>query len=215
MRLFKQLWLVISISVFLFNAQPLSSANKVKQDPTVGFNLKDIEVFTLNGKSTKLSKLWQEKPVLIITGSLSCPFTRKSLKPSYKLVEKFSDDFHIAMLYVIEAHPKGDISPYSGDEWIPRENFRDNILIAQPRNLSERTDRANELNQLLNLKLPVFIDDMENQNWTALGKFPNAGILINTQGQVIYKQKKFKARIMAKKMKTYIKTGAILAKNRN
>ena len=212
MQLIKNTWLALMTSVLLFNSQTLMSAKKLKQDPRVGFKLEEFQVFTLEGKKAKLASLWQEKPVLLITGSLSCPFTRKSMKPSYKLVEKFSDEYHIALLYVVDAHPKGDDSPYSGNEWIPRENFRDNILIPQPKNLTQRTDRANQLNELLKLKMPILVDNMENQNWSALGKFPNAGILIDTTGQVIYKQKKFKARLMAKIMKTYIKTGTIKGK---
>ncbi len=187
-------------------------ADKIFQDPRVGFVIEHTEVHGLDGKKVNLTELWKEKPVLLITGSLSCPFTRQSLKPSHKLVRRFGSDFHIVMLYVVDAHPKGDVSPYSNEEWIPRDNFKDKLLFPQPKTMSERTDRANQLNRLLDLKVPVLIDDMENPLWSELGRFPNAGILIDKTGEVIFKQKKFKARAMAKQMSHYLKTGKVKTK---
>jgi len=185
------------------------SANKLKYDSSVGFQLEENVVYDLDGNLAKLSDLWKEKPVLLITGSLSCPFTRKSLKQGNKLFSKFKDDINFAVVYVIDAHPKGDNSPYSGDEWIPRANFKDNILIPQPKGQSERNTRAVELKKLLGLNIPVIVDGMDNLNWKSLGKFPNAGILIDKNGKVIYKQKKFKASLMAKKLKNYLSTGSV------
>ena len=171
---------------------------QLKHDPSVGYKLSETEIFTLDGKKVSFLGLWKEKPLLLITASLSCPFSRNSLKLGNKFSEKVSDQVSIAIVYVIDAHPKGNDSPYSGDEWIPRENFRDNILIPQPKTQSERAGRAEQLQVLLGLTTTLLVDNMNNLNWQALGRYPNAAVLIDTTGKVIYKQKRFKAKPMFK-----------------
>ncbi len=194
---------LLLIVATLFWVADVDARKKLKQNLGVDYQFQETQVYTLDGKKSKLSELWKEKPVLLITGSLSCPPTRHSLGATTKLMKKFEGKINIALLYVIDAHPKGDISPYSGDEWIPRENFADNILIPQPKELSQRNDRAKELNMLLGLEVPVLVDNMDNLNWKNLGKLPNAGILIDTNGKVIAKQKWFKANKMAKRLNKY------------
>src|SRR5262245_45885346 len=42
-----------------------------------GQTVPDLEVVTLDGTPTRLSKLWQEKPTLLVTASLTCPRARE------------------------------------------------------------------------------------------------------------------------------------------
>lgn len=188
----------------LFIIGDLAASDRLKFNMETGYQLSEYQVYTLDGEKSRLADLWKEKPVLLITGSLSCPPTRKSLNHTSKLISKFKDRLNIAILYVIDAHPKGDPSPYSGKEWIPKENYTDKILIPQPKEQSQRNERANELNKLLGLEVPVLVDNMDNLNWKNLGQMPNAGILIDTNGKIIAKQKWFKAKKMARRIENYL-----------
>jgi iodothyronine deiodinase-like protein len=180
-----------------------ATAKKIKPNLAIGYSLEESNVYTLDGKKRGLSNLWRDKPLLLITGSLSCPPTRKSVGGSHRLQAEFGDRMNVAVLYVIDAHPKGDISPYSGEEWVPKENFKEDVLIRQPVSQQQRTKRAKELDQLLGIKVPVLIDNMDNVNWKQLGRLPNAAIFIDTNGKVIAKQKWFNADKMKKKLTKY------------
>ena len=48
-----------------------------KQGVLAGQPIPDLEVVTLEGKPTRLSTLWQEKPTLLVTASLTCGRARE------------------------------------------------------------------------------------------------------------------------------------------
>ena len=91
----------------------------------VGEQLPDLPLYTLDGQKTSLHALcsWRD-PTLLLTSSYSCPKSRKSYPDAAKLAEKFKDSIQTEFIYVIEAHPKGDPSPYTGAEDLTTENLR-------------------------------------------------------------------------------------------
>ena len=60
-----------------------------------------------------MSKLWQEKPTLLVTASLTW-VARVNAEPWVEeLSKKYRDRINVAVLYTIEAHPVTDPSPYA------------------------------------------------------------------------------------------------------
>lgn len=152
-------------------------------DPAPDFNLS-----TWDGKNIQASMLWHEKPLLLVTGSYTCPVFREKVSPLQKVASEFKDRIHVIVLYVQEAHPKGDISPYSGREWVTPQNEREGILIPQPKSMEERVTHVRECVQRMNLTVPVVIDTMDNAVWSAYGSAPNCAYLINTDGKIVAQQ---------------------------
>ena len=170
----------------------LSSSLVVAQDGIgVGTQVPDIDVYDLSGKAVRLSSLWADKPVLLVTGSLTCPPSRRTLPDTRAILDEYKKRLNVAVLYVIDAHPKGDLSPYSGEEWVTKTNIEEGILIRQPRNQDERISRAVELQELLGLSAPIMVDNMDNIGWESIGNRPNSATLISKDGIVLEHQKWF------------------------
>ena len=170
----------------------LSSSLVVAQDWIgVGTQVPDIDVYDLSGKAVRLSSLWADKPVLLVTGSLTCPPSRRTLPDTRAILDEYKKRLNVAVLYVIDAHPKGDLSPYSGEEWVTKTNIEEGILIRQPRNQGERISRAVELQELLGLSAPIMVDNMDNIGWESIGNRPNSATLISKDGIVLEHQKWF------------------------
>ena len=170
----------------------LSSSLVVAQDWIgVGTQVPDIDVYDLSGKAVRLSSLWADKPVLLVTGSLTCPPSRRTLPDTGAILDEYKKRLNVAVLYVIDAHPKGDLSPYSGKEWVTKTNIEEGILIRQPRNQDERISRAVELQELLGLSAPIMVDNMDNIGWESIGNRPNSATLISKDGIVLEHQKWF------------------------
>ena len=148
-----------------------------------GAALADAEVFTPEGEAMPLSSLWAERPALLVTGSMTCPPSRRLNPVTSKLAEEFGDRLNVAVLYIIDAHPSGDLCPYTGTDWVTTTNQEEGVLIRQPRDQEERNSRAGEYRTTLELSVPVLVDNMRNEAWAALGKSPHTAVLVNTSGQ--------------------------------
>ncbi len=160
-----------------------------QQGVQVGQSLDDVAVFTLEGKAAKLALMWKERPALIVTASLTCPVARERCPNLQAILEEFNPEVRVLVLYTIDAHPKGDDSPYSpGREWVTQQNEKTSVLHAQPNTLEERLELARELHERLGGLPSMIVDAMDNKAWQTLGSGPNLAVLVDTDGQVIAKQ---------------------------
>src|SRR5688572_30527366 len=91
-----------------------AGADFEKQGILAGQQVPDLDVVTLDGQPTRLSKLWQEKPTLLVTASLTCGRARSRQPWVTEVAKKYADRLNVAVLYTLEAHPVGDPSPYAG-----------------------------------------------------------------------------------------------------
>jgi len=157
--------------------------SRFMQPVPVGAAIGDAEVFTPDGEPSTLSALWAERPALIIGGSLTCPPSRRLNPATSAIAEHFAGRVRVVVLYVIDAHPDGDLCPYTGTAWPHRANRAEKILIRQPRDQAERCARAREYRDLLRLQVDVVVDNMDNTAWAALGRSPNAAVLVGTDGR--------------------------------
>jgi ankyrin repeat protein len=152
---------------------------------------------SLDGKESSLGHAWAGGTTLLLTSSYTCPKSRLSYPQAAELATRIAGGgIHVAIVYVIEAHPAGDPSPYSGTEEQVSENRRDRILCRQPHTMDDRLKLANEFATRFKAHLPIFVDTMDNLAWSMLGGGPNMGVLVDSNGIVLARQGWFDARSM-------------------
>ena len=173
----------------------------------VGEQLPNLPLYDLDGKAGRLNDVWTNRTaVLLLTSSLTCPKSRSSYPRAEELAAKLGDELPVEIIYVLEAHPKGDPSPYRGYEDVTAENRRDGILCRQPTSLQERLKLANTFKDRLHVKSPIHVDGMDNAVWSALGGGPNMGVLVDDQGLVLARQGWFDAPSVQKAIESIIAT---------
>jgi hypothetical protein len=166
-----------------------SLASQIGRDgPKPGSSAPDFKLQTLDGKTIEGAKLWKEKPLVFITGSYTCPVFRRQTNELDSLVKDFGEKVHFLLLYTVEAHPKGNPSPYSGKEWVTPANQKAGILVPQPTTMEERLKVARDCATSLKLKVPLVIDTLDNATWQAYGRAPNCAYLINKEGKIVAAQ---------------------------
>lgn len=148
-----------------------------------GAPIADASVHTPDGESLRLHDIWNGQPALIVTGSLTCPPSRIFNPALSDLQERFGDRVHVCLLYVIDAHPAGSACPYTGTEWLAEDNEAEQLRVAQPASLEERTALTRRFIDMTGLRVPVYIDGMGNAAWNALGRSPNMAVLVGTDGR--------------------------------
>jgi cytohesin len=159
-----------------------------KKGPQPGDQLPDLSLRTMKGEPQRLSDAWKGGPALLVTSSLTCPKSRSRWPELKTLVEKYDGKLNIVVVYVIEAHPVGSICPYKGVEDITPENERDGILRKQPQTEEDRLELAQEFKRLLRIQAPIYVDNLKDEAWKALGGAPNLALLVNEKGIVVARQ---------------------------
>jgi len=152
----------------------------------------DAAVFRPGGAACTLSSLWRERPALIVTGSLTCPPSRRLNPATGEIADTFAGRLNVVLLYVVDAHPNGDCCPYTGTDWVTATNQEEGVLIRQPRDQDERNRRAAEYQALLGLTVEVVVDNMEDTGWAAVGRAPNTAVLVGTDGRCMHYQTWFR-----------------------
>lgn len=119
-----------------------------------------------DGSSTTLKTLAADKPLVLITGSLSCPMTISSLPLLRELLSNYQSAFSIALVYVREAHP--------GEHY------------AQPDTIGQKLANACLFNELYDLQMPIIVDDLPGSLHHALDTKPNSLHIIGTNGDILF-----------------------------
>lgn len=192
----QQSWILLFVTVLMTahaNAQTSTSKAALRQSigasgPMPGTVAPDFSLTRIDGQTVKLSDLWRQKLTIIMTGSQSCPVFRRQLKSFESLSKEFAAKVNFLIVYTIEAHPKGDSSPYTGKEWVTSENERLGLLIPQPKTMEERMKRASTCVITEKITTSVVVDTMDDKVWKAWGNAPNCAYLIGTDGRVIAAQ---------------------------
>ena len=142
----------------------------------------------LDGREVELSEYIGKLPVVLELGSYTYPIFRQKHKGMEALYAKYGNEATFFVIYVIEAHPHGDICPYTGQEWVTQENKNQGILYSQPVNHAQRLELAKKAQADLGIRIPILIDDMDNSTWRAYGRAPNAAYLIGIDGRIRVRQ---------------------------
>ena len=148
--------------------------NGKRDQPATDFTLKDLD-----GKSTTLSDLLDDKPVLLVGGSYTCPRFQETQSATQSLANRFSDDIHTVAVYTVEAHPKSDPTPYHGKPKPKRFSDRN-----QQETYSARAKSAKDWN--LGKNVTVLVDELDrdfaNPFWCTYGTCPSCSWLIRQDG---------------------------------
>ena len=96
---------------------------------------------------------------------------------------------HFVVVYVIEPHPVGSASPYTGREWPDSTSWDlQGNPVAQPETYEERAGLASQCADDAAITAQILVDEMDNSVWETYGPAPNLAYLIGTNGQVVEAQ---------------------------
>ncbi|MBX3120013.1 MAG: hypothetical protein KF784_13185 [Fimbriimonadaceae bacterium] len=84
-----------------------------------------------------------------------------------------------AVVYIREAHPD--------DGWQVPQNKKDGIVINDPKTEAERRKVAQDFAQQFSIKLPIYIDGMDDAANKAFAAWPDRIYVIDLDGKVAYK----------------------------
>ena len=149
-----------------------------------GQALPRLSLVDRDGAPADLAALQRGRPLILVTGSLTCNVARRQQAAVEDLRRQCGDRATVVMVYTIDAHPKGDPCPYTGAEWVPPDNERDGVLVPQPRTLAARRELARRYATEWCRGTPVLVDTLDDASWQALGEAPNLGLQIDGAGVV-------------------------------
>jgi peroxiredoxin len=173
----------------------------------LGQPLPTLSLVTLDGQPASIQSIQGDRPLVLITASLTCNVARRQQEDVNALREQFGDRIAVVVVYTIDAHPKGDPCPYTHKEWVPEANIKDNVLMPQPVTLDDRVKLAREYSERYCHGTTVLVDTMDNASWIALGEAPNLGLLIDRDGIVRLRQGWFEMKEMEAAIRPLV-TGA-------
>lgn len=153
-----------------------------------GDTVPDFTLYKPNGDSVNLAtELQSGIPVLLVTGNYTCPVFRNRIADINTMAGVYGALLKIYVVYVVEAHPIVDVSPYSGTVWVPSANYSDGVLFQQPDTYGQRKEIIDSLLAHYSINAPILIDGPCNNWWLNYGPSPNNAYLINTNGIVAAK----------------------------
>jgi len=126
-----------------------------------------FELLTTNGERLTNSDVFDDKPVLFVFGSMTCPMTASSAPSVQELYEEFGDRVAFVMLYVREAHP----GEYFG----------------QVETMEEKIEFARALQEFYGIDWTVAADSVDGALHRALDPKPNAAYLANSDGEILFR----------------------------
>lgn len=155
-----------------------------------GQTVDDFILYDQTSVQYQLSQILNSgKPVLLVSGSYSCPAYRYSMDQVLPdIVAIFDTNVVFLIVYQLEAHPVGpDYSPFSDTVFTTNQNYTDGILIPQHRIYADRINRAVQSEAALGSCCPVLLDGPGNEFWSTFGPSPNNAYLITPDGWVYAK----------------------------
>jgi hypothetical protein len=107
------------------------------------------------------------RPLLLVTGSMTCPMTASAMPGLLDLHLEFGDRVDFALLSAREAHP-GENHP-------------------QPKSQAEVRERASELRDFYGVPFAVLVDDVNGSLHRRLDSKPNAAFLFDRAGTLVFR----------------------------
>lgn len=107
------------------------------------------------------------RPLLLVTGSMSCPMTASSMPSVVNLQPEFAEQVDFVLLSAREAHP--------GE------------LLAQPTSELEAREQARRLQEVYGVPFPVVLDDADGTLHRLLDSKPNAAFLFDGDGILVFR----------------------------
>ena len=134
--------------------------------PAPGDSLPAYELPTLDGWSIQIGGR-RERPLLLITGSITCPMTASALPVIDALHAEFGDRVDFVLLNVREAHPGAHFPQAATDE--------------------EKLSHARSLRERYHVPFTVAVDTPDGDLHQRLDGKPNAAFLLDTTGEIVFR----------------------------
>ena len=149
----------------------------------------DFRFYDREGNPLILSNiLKQKKPVLLISGSYTCPAFRFRIPVINQLMRLYGDKINVYVVYTFEAHPFNDEQPYGDYPDADSTNQQERILYRQPRTYGERKSVADSMMKSMEIDVPIIFDGPCNEWSSHFGPASNNAYLIDTNGIIAIKQ---------------------------
>jgi alkylhydroperoxidase family enzyme len=150
------------------------------EGPGVGSKAPEFKLKKVDGSgSIALSSILGQKPLILVTGNFTCGPFRSFYPGVEQLYQKYQGEANFLMVYVREAHPT--------DGWKMESNTKAGVAVKQPLIFDERLTVANQFCTRLKTKIPVVVDDVNDQVGHAYSGMPARLYLIDSNGIVLYK----------------------------
>jgi len=159
-----------------------------KQGPQVGDAMPSARLVDQSGDEVALESLWEGRPAVLVSASLTCPVARSRIPELTKLIADRGEAVGRGILYTKEAHPKIDKAPHADGEWLTTANERDGILHRQPRELEARLELARTMRDGWTPGYLYFVDAMDDALYEAFGTAPCTAVLVDAEGVVRVRQ---------------------------
>jgi hypothetical protein len=128
----------------------------------------DLEVEHMTDPSgSTVRLLGTGRPLLLVTGSMTCPMTASAMPLLLRLHREFADRLDFVLLSAREAHPG--------------ENY------PQPKTEAEVRERARILCSHYDIPFPVVVDDVDGRLHRLLDSKPNAAFLFDRHGTLVFR----------------------------
>ncbi|HEY0007703.1 MAG TPA: deiodinase-like protein [Tepidisphaeraceae bacterium] len=147
---------------------------------TIGAPAPSFSLRRIDGKNVTLQSL-AGRPAVIVFGSLTSATFRSKIAGFDTLKRDYRAQASVLMIYTREAH--------AADEWNVERNRDQQINIAAPATLEERTELAKRMRESLNVTLDVLVDDVDNAVSTAYNAWPNGCVVLDANGNAVAHQK--------------------------
>ena len=97
----------------------------------------------------------------------------------HSMWEKYGDRIDFVVVYIREAHPE--------DGWVVKMNREEDIAFDDPTNMRERQEVATACALRLKIRMPVVLDEIDDNIASAYGALPDRLYLIGKGGKVAFK----------------------------
>ena len=132
-----------------------------------GDSLPAFELVTTGGDCLTNQDLLENRPLLLIFGSMTCPMTASAMPFLLQLHTEFRDRVDFVLLNVREAHPG--------------EHF------TQPETMEEKLEHARALKKFYDIQWTVVADNINGDLHRALDPKPNSAFLANSDGIIVFR----------------------------
>jgi hypothetical protein len=151
----------------------------------IGETVNDFTVYSCNQEEFTLSDaLADDEPVLLISGSYTCPRFRNAVADMNTIGSLYADEAYLVVIYTVEAHPHDEVSPFTGSDQPDAQNLAQGINYSQPTIFSERLEIIGDMKGAMNLDFELFVDGPCNQWVETFGPAANLAYIIGTDGTV-------------------------------
>ncbi len=132
-----------------------------------GDSFPSFQLTTTSGDRLANPDVFDDKPVLLIFGSMTCPMTASAAPSLKELYDEFGDRVDFILLYVREAHPG--------------EHF------TQANTMEEKLAHARALEAFYDIQWTVAVDNIDGDLHRALDPKPNSAFLMNDEGIILFR----------------------------